>query len=295
MIATAPYREQELDLPTARLKIHQLEWREPIDDVIVVGDGRHYFDMCLTPRPSEARGSYVGRFAPSEYEALGRVIFFPAGAPLHIRSGMGRQWAFQCRFDAQSFEGLAAAWDRDRLRESLHVKNASVDAACDRIVAEMSEPGFASSIVIESLCSLVAVDLVRHFSTVRATSSGGLPTWRLRRIEDRVRAEGPAPTLSELATLCGMSPRHLTRAFRQQTGRTLSDLVTEVRTSRAMDLLTLDDLSLKEIGDRLGFAHPSAFSTAFRRATGERPRDYRARMQFERRPAFLSCSHNRVP
>jgi AraC family transcriptional regulator len=105
----------------------------------------------------------------------------------------------------------------------------------------------------------------------------------LRRIEERVRADGPTPTLSELAALCGMSPRHLRRAYRQQTGRGLSDLVTEVRTSRAADLLASDGVSLKEISHRLGFAHLSGFSTAFRRATGESPGAYRARLWSERR------------
>jgi AraC family transcriptional regulator len=294
MITGKPYCERELALPTAQLRIQELEWREPVDDVVVLDGGRHYFDMCLTPRPKEACGSYVGRFRPSEYEPLGRVIFIPTGLPVHLRAGLGRQWALQCWFSAEFFEGLPAIWDRQRLRESLHVSHPGLKAACDRIVAELSEPGFASAIVVESLCAVIAVDLARHLSAVRPIPSGGLPGWRLRRIEERVRAEGAPPTLSELAALCGMSPRHLTRAFRQQTGRTLSDLVAEVRMSRAMALLASDDLSLKEVGDRLGFAHPSAFSAAFRRATGERPSDYRARMQTERRWAVLSGSRKRV-
>jgi AraC family transcriptional regulator len=215
--------------------------------------------------------------------------------PVRVRSGeQDRQWAFQCWFSEEPFAELADAWDRERLRETLHVRNPSLTAACARIVAEMNEPGFASSIVIESLCNLAAVDLVRHFSSLRSASSGGLPAWRMRRIEQRLRAEGGPPTLGELAALCGMSSRHLTRAFRQQTGRTLGDVVTEARTSQAMDLLAADGLSVKEIGDRLGFAHPSAFSTAFRRVTGQTPSTYRARVQSERRVTYLSRSHNHV-
>jgi len=291
MSALTPSVEQDLELPTAQLRIRQYDFREPVESVVTLEAGRSYFNMCLDARTPGSCGSYQGAFGPKEYEPMGRVIFVPAGLPLHARIGVGRQWDFQCLFSAEACEHVnAAAWDRERLRESLHVRNASLIALSERIVAEMRTPGFASSIVIESLCSVVAIDLIRHFSAPRISGAakGGLPGWRLRRIEERVRAEGPPPTLSELASLCGMSSRHLRRAFRQQTGRTLSDLVTEVRTSRAADLLASDALSLKEICHRLGFAHASAFSTAFRRATGESPSAYRARSQASRRPTHFS-------
>jgi AraC family transcriptional regulator len=142
------------------------------------------------------------------------------------------------------------------------------------------------------------VDLVRHFSPpgrALAPTHGGLPGWRLRRIEERVRAEGKPPTLDELAGICAMSPRHLTRAFRQQTGQSIGVFVEEVRAARARSLLAAGETSLKEIADRLGFAQASALSTAFRRATGETPSAYRARLQAERAGAFVSLSRNDVP
>lgn len=292
----ATFVEREIDLPTAQLKVKRFDWREPVDGV-VFNDERSFLDMCLTPRPQHARGNYLGRFQDSHFEPLGQLMFVPAGLPLRARAGSGRQWALQCWLEPQPFEDLAFSWDAERLRETLHVANARLQATCARLVAELVEPGFASPVVIEGLCAVMAVDLVRHFAEVRRRPPerrGGLPGWRMRRVEERIRADGRPPTLHELARLCAMSPRHLTRAFRQQTGSSLGDHILRVRLARAEELLADDDLSLKEISDRLGFSHAAAFSTAFRRATGERPSDVRARMTAERQPVFLAVSRKPV-
>ena len=297
MKVEAPLAERELVLPTALLKVHRFEWREPIDDVLL-NDGRCYFDACLTPRPRHASGSYIGRFAPTHFEPMGELMFVPAGMPLHARASSGRQWALQCWFAEEAFADLPTDWSGQRLRDSLHVKSSSLSQVAARLVSELNEPGLAGDVVVASLCALITVDLVRHFTGADEAdrqTRGGLPGWRLRRIEDRVRADGTLPTLKDLADLCAMSPRHLTRAFREQTGQSVGAYVEEIRLARARTLLATDDLSLKEIAGLLGFAQASAFSTAFRRGCGERPSAYRARQQAERRPVFLSRSHKPVP
>jgi AraC-like DNA-binding protein len=54
-------------------------------------------------------------------------------------------------------------------------------------------------------------------------------------------------------------------------------LVDDVRRRLAEDLLARRDLGVEQIGQRLGYGSPSAFSNAFRRWHGVSPRDYRAR------------------
>jgi AraC family transcriptional regulator len=283
MDARSPLVEQEYAVASAQLKIHRFDWRAPIDDVMV-GRDSCYFDMCLTPRPPGACGSYLGHFAASHYEPLGRLMFVPAGLPLAVRAHASarRQWALQCWFDADAFEDLTSGWNDERLRESLHLACPSLLGASTRVVREMTEPGFASDVVIEAMCATIMVDLVRHFSRSpqpEATPRGGLPGWRMRRIEERVREGGAPPSLDELAVLCAMSPRHLTRAFRQETGASIGAFIQGRRIERAKSLLAADDLSLKEVAEALGFTQASAFSTAFRRAVGERPSGYRARVR----------------
>jgi AraC family transcriptional regulator len=99
----------------------------------------------------------------------------------------------------------------------------------------------------------------------------------LRRIEERLKEVREPPTLSELATLCNLSVRQLTRAFRASRGRSIGDYVEQSRLDQAKCLLATE-ASVKSIAYSLGFASPSSFSFAFRRATGETPREFRDRM-----------------
>jgi AraC family transcriptional regulator len=107
--------------------------------------------------------------------------------------------------------------------------------------------------------------------------TGGLAAWRLRLIDERLREIRAAPTLEELAKLCNLSVRQLTRGFRASRGRSIGEHVAQCRIENAKRLLATDE-SVKAIAYSLGFSSPSSFSFAFRRATGETPREFRQRL-----------------
>ena len=70
----------------------------------------------------------------------------------------------------------------------------------------------------------------------------------MRRIADAIesRLERP-PSLADLAVLCGLSPRHLMRAFKQGTGQTIMEYVEAIRLRLALRLLSDTDLPLDEV------------------------------------------------
>jgi AraC-like DNA-binding protein len=78
-----------------------------------------------------------------------------------------------------------------------------------------------------------------------------------------------------LAEIAGVSPSHLTRLFRQQTGHAPMDYLRRVRVQRARVLLEEVDLSIKEIARRVGFEDPFHFSKVFHRLDGLPPSLYR--------------------
>ena len=58
-----------------------------------------------------------------------------------------------------------------------------------------------------------------YCTTLSEQPSGGrLAPWRLKVIDDRLRDAHTAPTLTELAALCYLSVRQLTRSFRESRG-----------------------------------------------------------------------------
>jgi AraC family transcriptional regulator len=78
-----------------------------------------------------------------------------------------------------------------------------------------------------------------------------------------------------LARLCGLSRRQLVRAFRAETGQTIGGYIQASVIARAKRLLQDTNAPVSEIAAEVGFTNPAAFSTAFRRACGSSPRDYR--------------------
>jgi AraC-like DNA-binding protein len=111
--------------------------------------------------------------------------------------------------------------------------------------------------------------------------TGKLAAWQLDRVRKLVEGSprGKSPTIPDLAALCGISPRQLTRSFKASIGVTIHNYIREVRLERAKTLLASSGLSLKEISAEAGFAGASHFAAEFRHAVGCPPSEYRAQMR----------------
>jgi AraC family transcriptional regulator len=148
-----------------------------------------------------------------------------------------------------------------------------------RLSEEAFAPGFASDILTEALGVAVLVDLSRYFDSISQTTkceNTGLENWQLRRIIEFINElSGRQPTLLDLAELCGIGKRTFMRRFKKSTGLTVSDYVQQQQLIKAEHYLQETDLPIKEISYRVGFASPSNFTLAFRRAVGQTPGQFR--------------------
>ena len=275
---------QRIDAPSCTAAVVELERDFAVSGAWYAEDV-HYFDMSFIPRPSASRGCFEGVF--SERMSYGPVFIAPAGYRLRGEGPPGcRQHGLNVFLKSQPLfpdeadlaEGLAPL-----LRDCLRFGDAEVRHTLKRIAAEVVRPGFASALLVEGLGLTLAAEAARALRQRMDLSGrkGGLPRWRMKLIEDRVRQGGDlgegAPSLAELALLCGLSRRQLTRAFHQETGRSIGGYIQAHIVERAKQLLGDADLPIAEVGTRLGFASPAAFAAAFRRATGQSPRSFRAR------------------
>lgn len=86
-------------------------------------------------------------------------------------------------------------------------------------------------------------------------------------------------TLAGLAQEVGVGPSVLSRAFRAVVGRAPMAYVVHSRMEHAAMLLLRTDLSIAEIGAKVGVFDANYFSRRFRTAMGMRPSDYRRRFQ----------------
>jgi AraC family transcriptional regulator len=84
-----------------------------------------------------------------------------------------------------------------------------------------------------------------------------------------------APSLSDMATLVGLSPSHFAKKFRQSVGLSLHQCVTQRRLAASLELLKSDSAPLSHLAYDLGFASQSHFTRLFSEHTGMTPAKYR--------------------
>ena len=83
------------------------------------------------------------------------------------------------------------------------------------------------------------------------------------------------PSAAGLARSVGLSPSRFAHLFKTHTNSTPAAVLKRLRVARAAELLRTTCLALKEIGAETGFEHSSAFTRAFRAASGMSPGEFR--------------------
>lgn len=86
------------------------------------------------------------------------------------------------------------------------------------------------------------------------------------------------PNQEQVAKYFGLSRATLTRRVKSE-GTTFRQISELLRKEIAEDLINKRDLTLSEVGFRLGYSNPSAFFRAFKAWTGKTPSDYRSSMK----------------
>jgi AraC-like DNA-binding protein len=117
--------------------------------------------------------------------------------------------------------------------------------------------------------------LVAHAEHLLATLPQVEPGLR-NRVEAIIRAQlcHDSPSASLVAKRLGLSERSLVRRLREE-GTSFTELLGDIRTEMAREFLAQPEISLSEISWMLGFSEQSAWTRAFKRATGKSPSAWR--------------------
>lgn len=78
-------------------------------------------------------------------------------------------------------------------------------------------------------------------------------------------------SVSEYASLLHVTPKHLSETLRKDSGRTAREIIQEILMLEAKSLLLQTELSISEIGHRLGFTDASHFTKLFKSKVGKTP------------------------
>lgn len=240
----------------------------------------YQINLCLTPRPLNARACYHAHWGPHRFERLGDIFMIPPGEALHIKGDSGRQASLLCFLDRAAVNGIIGhelAWTDQKLAATIDLTSVRVRALLFRLTEEVRHPGFAADRMLEFLTGELAIELARFCLEVdEQPATGGLAGWRLRLIDERLSDDPVSPSLGELAELCNISVRQLTRGFKVSRGCSIGDYIESRRMESAKRLLVAGE-NVKTIAFTMGFSSPSSFTFAFRRAVGISPSQFRQR------------------
>jgi len=82
-------------------------------------------------------------------------------------------------------------------------------------------------------------------------------------------------SLADVAAHVNVSPNHFSTVFRRETGVSFIRHLTDIRMTRAIELLTSTDLHCAEIGSAVGYRDPHYFSFLFKKQRGMTPMQVR--------------------
>ncbi len=221
-----------------------------------------------------------GRFQ-SEYSADGDIDIFPASESLKIgwdgESEVIHLYLEPTAFARVAYESIDGSCielvPQFRLRDPL------IQQIGLALKTELESGGEDSRLYAESMATALSVHLMQRYSTrkqVLQNYTGGLPQYKLREaiayINDHLDQK---LTLAELAAVVQMSPHYFANLFKQSTGLSPHQYVTQYRIERAKRLLRRQDLTIVEICQQVGFQNQSHFTTVFRQHTTTTPKAYR--------------------
>ena len=171
----------------------------------------------------------------------------------------------------------------------IHIRASSPHATAfgwllERLVAERAESQPGSRLASAQLSQLLFIEILRaHLATSAQLDAGWLRAWSDARIAPAIRAmhEDPARTwhLEDLAQACAMSRTTFATYFKTVAGVPPLTYLADWRMRLAERALRDAATPVSVVAQTLGYASESAFSHAFKRATGNSPKAYRTALR----------------
>jgi AraC-like DNA-binding protein len=263
---------------------------------------REHFTVHLRERvraqwTSEARAAYAALFllrgalrwtdagGASEMRAPAALLVSPGEAVAatsadasYLLATLAPAYVLDC--------AVRAHLTRADARISFPARAVANDARLARLAADLADELRAveagQELVVAALVEQLTVHLLRRHAHIRRAaelelSRAGLVDRRVRRAVELMHARlAEDVPLEEMAAAAYLSPFHFARLFKKVMGTSPHAYLAALRLARAQTLLATTDLSVTEIGARVGYASPSHFAKAFRQANGLSPREFRA-------------------
>lgn len=85
--------------------------------------------------------------------------------------------------------------------------------------------------------------------------------------------------LKDAAQAVYLSPKYLSRIFKQSTGKSFSEYKLKIKTEKAKELLSKTGYNVNQLAEKLGYENAESFIRLFRRFAGYTPTEYRKKFK----------------
>jgi len=270
-----------IEVDGASVEIREFEWDQA---GWVMSDRAHfYISQLISPLKGDQK---IRWYHPEDNRPLSIAQFgvHDPHSPFLIAHGPGSACFLICEIDVARFRKMTGTdrWPDEWALRGLSSESPFFKVILDRLTGEVLRPHKDSPAFVDALITAFVLELyhVVQREQAAAEKDGALADWQLDRVRSLIHSHGGRPlTITEIAKRCGISVRHLTRAFRAAQGMTLHDYMAEARLAKAKELLSEGKMPLKVVAAEAGFASPSHFAATFRRALGCSPSEYRANVR----------------
>jgi two-component system response regulator YesN len=145
-----------------------------------------------------------------------------------------------------------------------------------RVELRLGRPAIVSQRIVRGGAPIFAAELGEDIEELReeAGPPGDQFVERARSYIERNYMR-PELSLEETAQTMAVSPDHLSRLMKRETGKSFVEYLMVYRVTRAMALMARHDVKMFEVAELAGFSSQHYFSRVFRRISGLSPTEYR--------------------
>lgn len=262
------------------------QFQHPAGEGKTCYSGDHSICLSLAPRPVRLLQTQGDRTHTGLY-GKGDFCIVPAQMPLFARweSDDRLQIRITSHFIQQvATETLNRNSDQLELLPEFRKRDPQMEAIAMLLIAELNQNQLGSKLYIDSLTNVLAVHLLRQYTTFKPCLSvyeGGLPQRQLVQVLEYIHAHlSQDIKLTDLAKLLAMSQFHFSHLFKQSLGISPYQYLLQQRIEWAKQLLKKTERSIMDIALECGFNSHSHLSKQFRQFTGTTPGMYRRSSNF---------------
>lgn len=185
-------------------------------------------------------------------------------------------------FDEKFLRRNQLSFIRTMLEKSLRgilFSRETAQALAPRIIELNQKHGFDSVLELMSILHDLSISRNMRILSDSSFNNNEQYTYNSRRVEKTIEYmnqnfDKPV-TLTEVARLANMSDAAFSRFFKQRTGNTFIDSLTDIRLGHASRMLIDTTQSIAEVAYNCGFNNISNFNRIFKKKKGCTPKDFR--------------------